>query len=96
MDNNQQNIKDEDNNESSLINLVMFILILFIVLILITSCYYRQYIKKFGIEPFSIPWFFPDVIFPRPSKDPLLRSTIEKNLDSIFLANGRETFSFDN
>jgi hypothetical protein len=95
MDNNQDNIKDQ-YNECSLIKVVIFILILLIILILITSCYYRQYVKRFGIEPFLIPSFFPDIIFPRPTQDPLLRSTIEKNLDKIFLANGRDSFSFDN
>ncbi len=61
---------------------LLSIIILFTIAI---SIYYRYFLRRFGFEPFSIPSFCPEIIFPRKEYDPLLRKTVDKNLEMIFV-----------
>lgn len=71
-------------NSISIIEIIEIIITITIIFVIIISLYYRYYTYKYGNEPFIVPNFLPNIIFPRPSKDPLLRSTVERNLNKIF------------
>jgi len=91
------NHKDTTNNKEinntntnilfvSIENIFYTIVIILIIVIILSSIYYRYYINKYGQEPFKPPLQIPNFIYPRVSKDPLLRNTIENNLDKIFFS----------
>ncbi len=65
-------------------NVLYFLIIISVILLLVSSLYYRYYINKYGYEPFFPPSYIPSFIYPKLKKEPLLRSTIENNLDKIF------------
>jgi len=83
--NNNIIVKESKEEEKNIMNYFLLFLLFLLIAIIVISVYYRYYVSRFGFEPFNPPQFFPNIIFPRPSKDPLLRSTIERNLDLIFL-----------
>lgn len=88
--NNSVNNDNTDRDEDYIgfmhkIKIILIVIIIILMLfILISSIYYRYYLKKFGIEPFGIPSICPEFLFPRKEYDPLLRKTVDRNLEMIF------------
>lgn len=80
------NLKEESEPEDSShlqLYLVCLAVIMAIVLI-VSSVYYRRHLDYYGFPPFEVPTFAPKFIFPRPSVDPFLRNTVDRNLELIF------------
>lgn len=83
------NINDNMICEDIVIYRLKIVLIVLLSLVLlftiIIAVYYRYFLRTFGFEPFYIPSFCPEIIFPRKEYDPLLRKTVDKNLEMIFV-----------
>ena len=78
---NTNSMQHENNLLKIIIETVFFI---FFVILIIASVYYRYHVNKFGLQPFRVPSFTPDIMFPRKEYDPLLRKTVDRNLERIF------------
>lgn len=77
--------EENEPEEANSLGLYMIILAVIIaVILLVSSVYYKRHLDYYGFPPFEVPTFAPKFIFPRPSVDPLLRSTVDRNLELIF------------
>ena len=80
----EENESTESIYRVSYLQIFEFIVLFLIIILVVLSIYYRRYVDRYGIEPFKVPFYVPNIIFPRPSNNPLLRTTAERNLNRIF------------